>query len=173
MLASHFQSTNSNENYSSIFRNSFLLISYALQHKLHCQSYKKMECNNSFSIEKLLTAQDYSNASAVRFDNLRCEMLNHMPKHCLNIILLLFNKVWFTGESVWLHSIIVPLHKPSKPIFLQNPYRPISLTSHTCKIMKRMITIRMRRYVEKHKFPICFLRAKEGNTDHLLQIHDT
>ena len=39
MLTSHFQSTNSNENYSSTFINSFPLTSYILQHKLHYQSY--------------------------------------------------------------------------------------------------------------------------------------
>ena len=57
-----------------------------------------MEFNDSFMIEELQTTLDHSNASAVGAENLSCELLKYMPKHCLNIILLLFNKTWFTGE---------------------------------------------------------------------------
>ena len=88
MLACHFQSTNSNKNYLRFFLNSFPSIPYTLQHKLHYQSYKKMDFSDSFSIKELRTAPDDSNESVVGADNLNCEMLKHMTKHCLNIILL-------------------------------------------------------------------------------------
>ena len=53
MLASHFQSTNSNKNCSSFFINSLLSISYTLQYKLRYQSNKKIAFDNSFSIDEL------------------------------------------------------------------------------------------------------------------------
>ena len=53
--------------------------------------------------------------SAVGYDKLNCEMLKHMPYHCLQILLLLFNKKWLTGEipPEWLHSVVVPALKPN------------------------------------------------------------
>ena len=80
MLVSHFQSTNSDEYYSSTFKNSFPLISYTLQCKFNYRRYKKMDFNDSFSIEELQAALEYSNALAVGVDNLSREMLTQKPK---------------------------------------------------------------------------------------------
>ena len=101
-----------------------------------------------------------------------------MPNHCLQILLLLFNRIWFTGEipPEWLHSMIVPLHKPNKPVNLPHSYRPISLTSHICKLMERMVAVRFRWYLEKNnilnKYQSGF-RERRRPIDHLLNLHDT
>ena len=105
-------------------------------------------------------------------------MLKHMPNHCLQILLLLFNRIWFTGEipPEWLHSMIVPLHKPNKPVNLPQSYRPISLTSHICKLMERMVAAQLRWYLEKNnilnKYQSGF-RERRRPIDHLLNLHDT
>ena len=111
-----------------------------------------MEINTPFNISELEDALAHSNNSAVGSDKLNCEMLKHMPNHCLQILLLLFNRIWFTGEITpeWLHSMIVPFHKPNKPVNLPQSYRPISLTSHVWKIMERMVAARLRWYLEKN-----------------------
>ena len=84
-----------------------------------------MEINTPVNISELEDALANSNNSAIGSDNLNCEMLKHMPNHCLQILLLLCNRVWFTGEirPEWLHSISVALHKFNKPVNLPQSYR--------------------------------------------------
>ena len=76
----------------------------------------------------------------------------------------------------WLHSIIVPLHKPNKPTNLPSSYRPISLTSHFCKLMERMVTVRLRWYLKSNNMLKQYqstFRERRRPLDHLLRLHDT
>ena len=76
----------------------------------------------------------------------------------------------------WLHSIIVPLHKPNKPTNLPSSYRPISLTNHLCKLVEKMVTVRLRLYLENNNFlNQCqsAFRERRRPLDHLLPLHDT
>ena len=131
-----------------------------------------------FNRTELQDSLKTSSNTAVGADNISTEMLNHMPEHCLQTILLLFNKIWFSGElpMCWLHSIIVPLHKPNKPTNLPSSSRPISLTSHLCKLMERMVTVRLRWYLESNnllnQYQSAF-RERRRPLDHLLRLHDT
>ena len=52
-----------------------------------------MEINTPFNISELEDALAHCNNSAVGSDKLNCEMLKHMPNHCLQILLLLFNRI--------------------------------------------------------------------------------
>jgi len=47
-------------------------------------------------------------------------MFKHTSIKSLEVVLQLFNKIWFTGKipPSWLHSIIVPIPKPNKPAHL-------------------------------------------------------
>ena len=119
-----------------------------------------------------------SSNTAVGADNISTEKLKHMPEHFLQTILLLLKKIWFAGElpMCWLHSIIVPLHKLNKPTNLPSSHRPISLTSHLCKLMERMVTVRLRWYLESNnllkQYQSAF-RERRRPFDHLLCLHDT
>ena len=119
-----------------------------------------------------------SNNTAVGADNINTEMLKHTPEHCLPTVLLLSNKIWFTGELLmcWLYSIIVLLHKPFKPTNLPSSYKPISLTSHLCKLMERMVTVRLRWHLENNNFFNPYqsaFREPRRPLDHLLRLRDT
>ena len=49
----------------------------------------------------------------------------------------------------WLYSIVIPLYKKSSRYDLIN-YRPISLTSVTCKVIERAIVRRLTSYLEEN-----------------------
>ena len=73
----------------------------------------------------------------------------------------------------WLHSVIVPLHKPTN---LLGSYRPISLTSHLYKLMERMVSVRLRWYLENNNFLQHYqsaFRERRRPVDHLLRLHDS
>ena len=177
MLANQFQKVSSNNNYSSEFRQLSQSISLNLHNKLSCHRYHRTKFNDPFTIDELNAALKKSKNSSLGPDRLSCEMLKHMPRQCLHIILFLFNKIWFTGDipSSWLHSTIVPVHKPNKQTNLPSSYRPISLTSHMCKLMERMVTVRLRWYLEKNTLiqEQSGFRERRRPTDHLLRLHDT
>ena len=69
-----------------------------------------MDFNDSFSIQELQTALDYSNASAVGADNLSCEMLKRMLNHCLNIIFLLLLTKFDLQEKYQVFGVIQLLY---------------------------------------------------------------
>jgi len=50
----------------------------------------------------------------------------------------------------WLNSIIVPILKPNKPAHLPPSYRPISLASNVCKLLKKRVVCRLNWFLEYH-----------------------
>ena len=73
----------------------------------------------------------------------------------------------------WLYSVVVPLHKPTN---LPGSYRPISLTSHLYKLMERMVSVRLRWYLENNNFLQHYqsaFRERRRPVDHLSRLHDT
>ena len=139
MLANQFHAVSSDDNYSNQFKNNSSNISFLLAHKLSLQEYQYKEFNAPFCLTELKDSLKTSNDTAVGADNISTEMLKHKPDHCLQTVLLLFNKIWFTGElpMCWLHSIIVSLHKLNKPTNLPS---------------QRMVTVRLRWYLENNNF---------------------
>ncbi|XP_050975638.1 uridine 5'-monophosphate synthase isoform X1 [Labeo rohita] len=83
-------------------------------------------------------------------DGVCYKMLAHMTENTLEIILILFNQIWDTGQlpSIWKQAIIIPILKPGKDPSDPSSYRPIALTSHLCKIMERIITERITYFLE-------------------------
>ena len=177
MFANQFYAVSSNDNYLNEFKNNSSNFSFQLAHKLLLQEYQHKEFNAPSCMTELKDSLKTSISTAVGANNISTEMLKHMPEHCLQTILLLFNEVCFTGELLmcWLHSIIVPLHKPNKPTILPSSYRPISLTSHLCKLMERMVTVRLGWYLESNnllnQYQSAF-RDRRRPLDHLLRLHD-
>ena len=118
MLANQFQEISSNENFSNGLKRNFQSVYYQLHQQIINCTYQKMEFNDPFNITALEDALANSNNCAVARDKLHCEILKHMPVYCLQILLLLFNRIWFTDEipPEWTHSTVIPLHKPNKHV---------------------------------------------------------
>jgi len=133
--------------------------------------------NQAFSINELLSAfNDAKNTTPG--PNIICyEMFKHISIKSLEVMLQLFNKIWFTGKipPSWLHSIVVPIPKPNKPAHLQSSYRPIFLTSNVCKLFEKMIVCRLIWFLEYHNvlhISQSGFRQRRKTTDHLLHLHD-
>ncbi len=78
-------------------------------------------------------------------------MIEQLSDVAKSVVLSLYNKIWEQGKlpRMWKHSVVVPIGKPGKDKTEVKSYRPIALTSNLCKIMEKMITIRLGYVVEK------------------------
>ena len=52
--------------------------------------------------------------------------------------------------KIWLRSRVIALLKPGKDLALAKSYRPISLLSHSFKLMERLLLNRLSPFVEEH-----------------------
>ena len=81
-------------------------------------------------------------------------MLQNLPEAQLVILLNYFNHLWSNNlfPEEWSTAIVLPFLKPYKPGQELSSYRPISLTSCLCKVMEKMVLVRLTVVLEKEKF---------------------
>jgi hypothetical protein len=94
----------------------------------------------AFTIRELQDAIDSSkNNKSPGEDRIPYDLIKHLHKSVLNVLLSFYNKVWTTGilPREWNHAIILPIFKPNKDSTASDSYRPISLTPTLCKIMEK------------------------------------
>ena len=77
-------------------------------------------------------------------------MLQQLPRRALQRLLHLYNSAWQKGciPHTWKHSIIIHVLKMGKNVEDISSYRPISLTNTIGKIMEKLVTNRLRHYLE-------------------------
>ena len=86
-------------------------------------------------------------------DSIPPEIYKNMSHINLQKLLEILNFFWNTGlPSKFKESIIIPIHKVEKPPSLPSSYRPISLTNSLCKIMERMVSLRLKLLLGDTKF---------------------
>jgi hypothetical protein len=67
----------------------------------------------------------------------------------LNMSLQLFNQIWKTSiPAVWRKGITIPILKANKPVSELSSYHPISLISILAKTMEKMVSVRLKWYLE-------------------------
>lgn len=86
---------------------------------------------------------------------------NNIPIHFLkNLIheskqrfLDIYNKIWTDSIflSLWSSAIVIPLIKPGKNK-IELTYRPIALTCIPCKVLEKMISLRLTKHLEEINF---------------------
>lgn len=108
-------------------------------------------------------------------DGISNEMLKHLPINLLDFLLSLFNKCWQEGCSpnIWKSSVVTPIYKGGPSAKNINNYRPISLTSHTCKLLEKIILQRIEFFCDKENIiPInqAGFRKKRNTTEHLVKL---
>ena len=71
-------------------------------------------------------------------DEIHYQLLKHLPKSSLLLLLNIFNKIWISGDfsSNWRKLIIIPVPKPGKDPTTPTTCRLIALTSCICKTME-------------------------------------
>ena len=90
--------------------------------------------------------------NSVGSDGISNSMLINLPYNALKLLLTIFQICWKTRNvpSIWKESIIVPIHKVGKNQSDPNNYRPIALTSVTCKLFEKIIMKRLTHFCDKN-----------------------
>ena len=94
---------------------------------------------SSDGVFKLLSNLDPHKAAGP--DNISPKVLAHLAKEIAPILTLIYNKSIQTGvvPTDWRNAHVAPIYKKGQKFLAEN-YRPISLTSVSCKVLEHSIT---------------------------------
>ena len=141
------------------------------------QNDNETTMNTNITLRELKCAIDAlkNKKSAVGPDGISYTMLSNLPEKWLTYLLHFFQKCWSNGyiPEMWKSSIIIPILKQGKSRTDPLSYRPISLTSHFCKLYEKIILGRINYHCIKHKIiPIEQAGFKRGRStmDHVTKI---
>ena len=189
MFASKFAAVSSDENLPDSFRTRIHELERQMQAELAVSQNTSMEdinemaedkdeINCDFEMHEMLDAlKSCKNNSAPGADCISYEILKQIPRSCQAVMLKFFNCVWKQGHLPpdWKQAIIRPMLKADKSPFNAASYRPVALTSTICKLMEKMVSTRLRWWMEdKHlfnKFQSGF-RKNRGTIDQILRLSD-
>lgn len=145
--------------------------------------YKDPVSDNSHFINAPITFDEVKDAlislpnkkSSVGLDIVSNDMLKHLPDNFVFLLHKLFQKCWVEGvmPEHWKQSVIVPILKHGKTPVDKHSYRPVALTSHTCKLLERIILRRLVHYCEVNKIiPINQAGFRKGRSamDNLVKL---
>lgn len=120
---------------------------------LHEPGEQNIPLNLPFSLSELKKCINSRSDSTAGLDRISYQMFKHMPDSALEIWLNLFNQVWRDGvyPLVWKEACVIPLPKPKKDKNDPKSYRPISLTSHSGKLLEGMVQARLEHFIETKK----------------------
>jgi len=107
--------------------------------------------NSPFSLTELQeTVASMNSNSSSGPDNIPYGIIKEFPTQTLNLYLELINLSWSTGviPNIWKEAFVIPIPKPNKDNKSLDSYRPISLINCLAKIMEKMVTRRLNRFLE-------------------------
>ena len=134
--------------------------------------------NSTIEMHELLDAfKACRKRSTPGADRISYEILKQVPRSCQTVLLKFYNVIWNRGllPSEWKDAIITPLLKPNKSPFDPASYRPVALTSTLYKIMERMVSTRLRWWMETNNLFNNFqsgFRKHRCTTDQILRLAD-
>lgn len=132
--------------------------------------------NYPIQVQEVETVLAHTRNSSPGADGLCNIFLKELPRNAIEYVTHLFNKIVVAGEfpDEWREAIVIPILKSNKDPSNPNNYRPISLTSNLCKLLERIISRRLKWYLEYYNKISPFqsgFRSNRSTTDHLLNIH--
>lgn len=152
------------------------------RHKRRCEASpvdfstdELLTYNQSFSLAELKSAICKLRTVSEGPDRIHNDMLKHLPDNVLVMLLDIFNRLWENGEfpGSWREAIVIPILKPGKTGSEPLHYRPISLTSCLCKLMERLVNVRLSWFLESRNILTndqCGFRRNRCTTDHLVTL---
>jgi len=131
--------------------------------------------NDNITMKELQSALSSSAESSPGHDDITYSMIKRSHPTLIELILQLFNFIFNRRvfPKSWLISIIIPFSKEGKDPAFPSNYRPISLTCCLCKLLEKIINVRLMWYLESEKNITCIqsgFRKNRSTTDHLVQL---
>ena len=148
IMGNHFSAVSSCNNYSATFNQHRQL---AEQNKLNFQPISLEDYNAPITIDEIAAALKTCNESAPGEDLITYSMLKHLHPTALLELANIANGFFMTGQfpEAWSRATVLSFLKPGKDRTLQTSYRPIALTSCVCKLVEKVINVRLVRTLEK------------------------
>lgn len=146
-LAEHFAGVSDGAGYSPEFKRYKARMEAT---RLNFHSNLEINYNEKFSIHELNYALSKTSESSPGIDKISYSMIKHCHPTMLTFILSVFNRIFTEHQfpTAWKTALIVPIPKPGKDPKEPSSYRPISLTSCLCKLMEKLVNIRLVWYLE-------------------------
>lgn len=153
ILASHYENVSSRRNRTPQFQR------YAQQIEsqiLNFSTNNEAVYNIRLTMMEMKQCLSLCKDSAPGSDNIRYIMIARSHESCQQFLLNIYNKIWQsnTFPDVWRNAIVLSFPKQLKDPTMPNNYRPISLTSNVCKLMEKVVNMRLVQYLESNNhFP--------------------
>ena len=131
--------------------------------------------NEPFTMAELTSAISSLRSVAEGPDVIHNDMLRRLPAVAQEALLATFNSLWETGTfpAAWQQATVIPILKPGKSGLNPLHYRPISLTSSLCKLMEKIVNVRLSWFLEHHGVftnAQCGFRKHRSSVDHILAL---
>ena len=108
--------------------------------------------NKNISIFELNRALKMGSSSTPGPDKLPPEIFRNLLDAQKIQLLSILNYFWNNDlPKQWKHATVIPILKPNKISTQTSSYRPIALTNSLCKILERIVTLRLKYYLESNK----------------------
>lgn len=119
---------------------------------INFETLEDLEYNYAFSMDELEHALSTCTTSAPGPDNISFILIQKLAPLAKSFLLKFYNKLWLNNvfPTKWKHAIVIPIGKPGKDTSIPENHRPISLTNCLCKVLEKMINIRLTHVLESN-----------------------
>ena len=150
-LAMHFSSVSSNNNYPDNFNRTRIRLEQTAIDFTAPPNNQTEIYNLPISENELIQALKSCSDSAPGEDKITYSMLKRLHSTALNELLQIMNQIWSNGifSDDWRKAIVLSFAKPGKNPHQVTSYRPIALTSSLCKLMEKIVNVRLVRTLEE------------------------
>ena len=151
LLACHLSKVSSNRFYSNEFNT---IRERAEKVKPNFQSNNNENFNTTVSLNEINSALQKCNETAPGEDQIHYSMIKNLSKSALSFLLKIYNRIFLNDifPAAWRNAIVLPFLKPDKAPNLTTSYRPIALTSCLCKLLEKIINVRLVFFLESNQF---------------------
>ncbi len=147
LLVDHFASVSSRERHTPAFR----------RHRdrmeacpLDFSSNDPQPYNEPITMMEVKGMLKCSRQTAPGADQVTYHMIQHLHETSLEWLLHIYNRIWMGDlfPDAWRQAVTLAFLKPGKPASETSSYRPIALTSCLCKLLERIVNVRLTNYLE-------------------------
>lgn len=178
-IADTFSRASSNDNYSDEFKSSHTFTNLSMNSIINnANKVNNDALHLDISLNELVYALSLMKKdTSPGPDEVTYSMIRNLPDACMILLLKLYNYIFEQGAipEQWKHALVIPLLKPNKPSNNANSYRPIALTSCICKLLEKIIQLRMMFFLESNKLlnkNQAGFRQHRSTLDQLVQLAD-